>query len=319
MHMRTILGFWLFFAGLICGAQAASFDCDKAASSVEKMICADSTLSNLDSMLSSVYGKALFRAADPSALKATQRSWLKSTRNVCQTVQCVELAYKRRLLDLRAIPVTYADLKTAIDVTCRELAAFESYESPGTCRLSESASFGSMDATNFHYALYCLGEPLPEQGPHHCTVSGMALFAQRQDTGVVEMFHEHAADSDSYFSAPFISTDEDATLLVLPVSISGTGNFNDNDYFIRQQSHWVLMDTESWQADLNQYIPAGLEILKGVEPNIASMAASANLYRPGDANCCPSGGTAVIDLGIAGNRLTVKSVEIVAPTTESDD
>lgn len=319
MQMRTILGFWLLSASLLSGAQAASFDCDKAASGVEKMICADNTLSNLDIALSSVYGKALFRSTEPSKLKAAQRSWLKNTRNVCQTAQCVEVAYKQRVLDLRAIPVTYPDLKTAIDATCREMAAFESSESPGTCHVSKSGSFGALGATGFHYALYCLGEPLPKQGSGHCTMSAMALFAQRKETGVVEMFHEHVADSGSYFDAPYINTNEYGNLLTLPVRVSGTGNFNDNDYFIRGQDRWVLMDTQSWLEDLNQRIPSGLAILKGVEPNIASLTASANLYRPEDPNCCPTGGSADISLGIAGNRLTIKSVKIIPPKAEPDE
>lgn len=318
MHMKTVIGLWLISASLVCDAQAASFDCRKAASDVEKMICADSTLSSLDSTLSTVYSKAAYRSSEPATLKAAQRRWLKNTRNVCQTVECVEVAYKQRLLDLRAIRVAYSDLNTAVNATCQEMAAFESYDSPGTCQVTQLASFGSIDASNLHYAQYCLGEPLSEQQPNRCTVSAMALFAQDQDTGMVEMFHEHAADADSYFETPFISSDTHDTLLVAPVQISGTGSFNDNDYFIYKLGRWVPMDSESWLADLSKYIPSGLEIWKGVEPNVASMTASASLYRPGDANCCPSGGTALIDLMIAGNRLSIKTVRIVAAKAESE-
>lgn len=318
MHKNTLIAFWLFFAGFIGGAQAASFDCDKAASEVEKMICADYVLSNLDVGVSSVYARMVFRSADPAKVRAEQRSWLKNTRNVCQTVQCVEVAYKQRLLGLLAVPITYADLDTAIDATCREIAVFESYDTPGMCRLSKSGNFGSLDSSDFYYALYCVHDWAPGQGPGNCMVSSMALFAQNKHTGVVERFHEHAADADSYFSAPTISTDENDTFLLVPVRVGGTGNFNDNDYFIRRQNRWVLMDTQSWLSDLDQYIPSGFEILKGVEPDVSSMTASAALYQPGDANCCPSGGLVDIHLKVAGNRLAIKSVEIVAPQAESE-
>ncbi len=318
MHFKTLIVFLLFLVGFIGGAQAASFDCDKAVSDVEKMICADNTLSNLDIALAAEYRRTVFRSDDPSTIKTAQRSWLNTTRNVCQTVQCLEVAYKQRLLDLQAIPITYADLNTAVDATCREMAAFESYDTPGMCRLSESGSFGVMDDTGFYYALYCVHDWPPGGGPTDCMVSSMALFARDQVSGVVERFHEHAADAGSYFSVPYIRTDEDGTFLVLPVRVSGTGNFNENDYFIRRQKRWVLMDTESWLNDLNHYIPSGLEIWKGVEPDMASMTASAALYRSADANCCPTGGNIAIKLMVVGNRLAIKSAEITASEPEPE-
>jgi hypothetical protein len=39
------------------------------------------------------------------------------------------------------------------------------------------------------------------------------------------------------------------------------------------------------------------------------MTVSAGLYRDGDANCCPTGGTAFIELTIKDDQLKIKSLE----------
>jgi uncharacterized protein len=76
---------------------AASFDCRKAASPVEKAICSDSQLSELDSFMGQTYKKALEDSSNPGALKAEQRSWLSNIRNRCQNAECLRRCYNDRL------------------------------------------------------------------------------------------------------------------------------------------------------------------------------------------------------------------------------
>src|ERR1035441_10939093 len=59
-----------------CGPWAASFDCTKARSKVEKAICADPELSKLDDQLAVVYKSALAAHPLPSYIRARQRAWL---------------------------------------------------------------------------------------------------------------------------------------------------------------------------------------------------------------------------------------------------
>jgi len=80
-------------------ACAASFDCDKAGTKVEKMICADAKLSKLDEDLSAAYSKGLKENSDSSALRQQQREWIKE-RNGCADAQCVKHAYDQRLSSL---------------------------------------------------------------------------------------------------------------------------------------------------------------------------------------------------------------------------
>ncbi|MFN7992580.1 MAG: hypothetical protein U0Q18_03220 [Bryobacteraceae bacterium] len=43
------------------------------------------------------------------------------------------------------------------------------------------------------------------------------------------------------------------------------------------------------------------------------MPAEAGLYREGDANCCPTGGTARTQLAIRSNRFEIESITIDDP------
>ncbi|WP_159878818.1 lysozyme inhibitor LprI family protein [Aquitalea denitrificans] len=92
-------------------SQAAGFDCTKAVTSVEKMICADAYLSKLDSMLNAAFDEAQSETAgydgdtgqriDP--VGKSQKKWLLTVRNRCQTTTCLESAYKKRIRELKAV------------------------------------------------------------------------------------------------------------------------------------------------------------------------------------------------------------------------
>ena len=78
-------------------AAAASFDCKKATSKVEKLICQSPELSKLDNNLARTYKSVLVSATDKVWLKKDQMAWLKYTRNGCPTVVCLDEAYKARI------------------------------------------------------------------------------------------------------------------------------------------------------------------------------------------------------------------------------
>jgi uncharacterized protein len=80
---------------------AASFDCSKASSRVEQMICQDEEVSALDEHLARYYQgarMALGRGAD--CLKADQREWLANVRGRCADRHCLRNAYLARLAEL---------------------------------------------------------------------------------------------------------------------------------------------------------------------------------------------------------------------------
>ncbi len=84
-------------------AHAASFDCKKASTAVEKLICADAQLSKLDEELAAAYRDAMGNAgqAEKAALREDQAAWLKS-RNACKDRLCIEGAYRTTIATLTA-------------------------------------------------------------------------------------------------------------------------------------------------------------------------------------------------------------------------
>lgn len=88
-------------------SQAASFDCNKASSSVEKTICGDPKLNRLDDALGENYKYISASNIGDGArkdLKATQRVWI-IERNKCLDTNCLVTSYKKRLNEICDYPV----------------------------------------------------------------------------------------------------------------------------------------------------------------------------------------------------------------------
>lgn len=84
-------------AWLVLGypAYAASFDCSKAQTKVEKLICADAELSKLDEDLAAAYTNALKEDGKAASVRRAQKQWVKE-RNGCVDAACVKNAYQSR-------------------------------------------------------------------------------------------------------------------------------------------------------------------------------------------------------------------------------
>ncbi|MDH0864427.1 hypothetical protein [Mitsuaria sp. GD03876] len=79
-------------------ANAASFDCKKASTKVERLICEDRALSEMDDDLGDIYPvEDDVPANDP--VRIAQRSWL-ARRNACTTADCLTQQYELRLSQL---------------------------------------------------------------------------------------------------------------------------------------------------------------------------------------------------------------------------
>ncbi|MBI5556782.1 MAG: DUF1311 domain-containing protein [Deltaproteobacteria bacterium] len=103
---RSKIGKGLFLALLpLClggRVEGASFDCSKATTPVEKLICATPESSILDEELASAYTEALKKAREPALVKQKQRAWLKE-RNLCNDSSCINDHYRQRLAVLSQV------------------------------------------------------------------------------------------------------------------------------------------------------------------------------------------------------------------------
>jgi uncharacterized protein YecT (DUF1311 family) len=97
MSKLALIGLGWVVLGM--NAQAASFDCGKAQTKVEHLICDNSELSKLDEDLSTAYKAALKYQERADFIKRYQGKWL-IQRNQCSTLECVKRLYEKQLLVL---------------------------------------------------------------------------------------------------------------------------------------------------------------------------------------------------------------------------
>lgn len=114
-NIKTIVLLCLFTCAHV---QAASFDCDKARSRTDKLICGNEELSELDTQLGASYSAAKQNAstAQTKRLTGVQFQWLRKVRNRCANAACLLTTYKSRLNELDP----FADKQ----LTCEEMKKF---------------------------------------------------------------------------------------------------------------------------------------------------------------------------------------------------
>lgn len=187
------------------------------------------------------------------------------------------------------------------------------------CAVSTSGEIGVVDGITYDYALYCVipGYADPgrcDDGSHTALYHarrGAAIFA-REGGGARVVFErvDREIGSMVFRDPPQLRPHPAGTILYIPMQVDGTGVFNESEYYLRREGRWERLDYDSWQADLGTRLPKGLEIWKGIWLDLKTLRATPGLYRAGDANCCPSGGTAEIQLGIRDRRFVIESVNV---------
>ena len=147
----------------VCGpAHSASFDCAKAKTSVEKAICGDAKLSQLDSDLDRYYGVAIDALKDGApCLKSDERNWVKTVRDQCGAkADCLTNSYLGRLAALDGLQpgasaIKYIELPAAPSL----IAAIppESEPAPShskkTLEMRGQLIHETSDANNMGYAI----------------------------------------------------------------------------------------------------------------------------------------------------------------------
>lgn len=81
----------------------ASFDCAKASSPIEHLICSTPQAADADLRLAAAYSAARAKSSDPAALKADQRKWIKDERDACSDAECLVKVTDARIQKLGAM------------------------------------------------------------------------------------------------------------------------------------------------------------------------------------------------------------------------
>lgn len=100
MKKYVLLSLILFIAAP--DVHAASFDCKKAKTTIEKMICSDEEVSKFDEELDRMYKKALALVSYKAQMKKQQQEWIRTLRNACEDEVCLLREYRDRIAALNS-------------------------------------------------------------------------------------------------------------------------------------------------------------------------------------------------------------------------
>jgi uncharacterized protein YecT (DUF1311 family) len=175
-RIAALLALGLLFANAATAATAASFDCAKASTKVEKLVCADPQVGALDERLA-----AAFKAIHPETWEAgspewgrwapridDQRRWLRTVRDRCVDAGCLSKAYTERIATLerwqapapidRRLAGTYF-VEHTIALCCEEDAE--------PVPVSDCLSLHASSDDSFEFTL-----ETTQVNAHSCTISG---------------------------------------------------------------------------------------------------------------------------------------------------
>jgi len=143
-----------------------SFDCAKAVSVVENLICKDPTLANADSDLASAYKKALLSDASSSqaavdSLRSSERVFV-AQRNQCTTAECVAQAYRERLTQLTQSDSNAAQVASPQDSTTASIP-----DTSGQAQMGEPANPRKPGLFSFLAQSRHIRAPVPATAPAH--------------------------------------------------------------------------------------------------------------------------------------------------------
>ena len=77
-----------------------SYDCAKATSVPDKLVCGSPELSRLDRELNAVWVKVRAKSSDQGWSRRKQMDWYRNERNTCKNAACLKKAYQKRIREL---------------------------------------------------------------------------------------------------------------------------------------------------------------------------------------------------------------------------
>jgi uncharacterized protein len=298
MHRLSLLALCAVLPTL--DAAAASFDCAKATTAIEKTICADPGLSQADERLAEVYTQAMSASLAPQSLRRAQFRWL-AERNEARTTEALRDSYQRRIALLTEQAAQWQATRREVRESAAREACIPLPDPPdGTCSIDEyGAVAGSHDALTFQLQTY--------QAPTYRAGGGVVIF--RRAGGRLQPVVASVA-IDVRFGAPKVVASPAGALLDVPGSVSGTGAFNGGSLYALEGDKLEEIDIESWLGDLGRRLTKGWGAWKGIFPDYRTLSASTPLWQSGDANCCPTAGRANLKLGIKDHRLVIVDLQV---------
>ncbi len=172
--------------------------------------------------------------------------------------------------------------------------------------------FASIGSKDYFYKFddYIFLPDICNSGPKHQTLK---IFEEERGSRSKKLIIERIQPIDEridpcldLLQPPMFGDTKYGRVIKSPFWINGTSAPNLNEYYLEQDDSWVRIDSTSWQEiELSRLLPQG-EVWHGMDIELPGLAVEQGVWLPDDANCCPSGGSFTINLGIKNNRFTIE-------------
>jgi uncharacterized protein len=300
-------------------AQAASFDCAKAKSRSEVMICADPELSRFDEQLMAAYRAELAMTPAPVGVTMEQRAWVRdrdlggaNNQGKMEPLTAEEMKhrYGERIKELgeeRALALKAQASFPLADLGRRCVPLFMDH-----CKVESSGGIkGPASLGPLWFQLQSPADDAPEDEKFR---RGSVVFVSA-GPGMLRPLLWNFNDG-SYFQEPQLFHTADGWVLSLPGSEDGTGVFNMDMLYHQVAGRWRDIDITTWKDDLAKRLPKSRQVWKGVPYDFAKLETTTGLWKPDDGNCCPTAGQAHVKFHITGDRMVITSVGLTDKNVE---
>lgn len=134
------------------------------------------------------------------------------------------------------------------------------------------------------------------------------ILVERKASEFCEIFQQQY-DSVSVIVEPaYFVNGKPETILATSDRVTGTGAFLIEEYWTFDENGPIPLDASAKISEITQkLLPPGRTIMNGSAFNIETLSYSTPVWKPGDAHCCPSGGSVHIQFALKNHRLTVVS------------
>lgn len=171
------------------------------------------------------------------------------------------------------------------------------------CHVTRARWVATIDFLDLYQVQYCLG-----MRAKACDKRALVIFANRAYTPEAKVLLVRMDGGSMKYEDPLVVLSDNET--VMSVSARNATGIVAKSYYLWRTDHWVAMDAQGWLKGLSTYLPKGASARQEPWPDIDTMSAQVKLFRAGDANCCPSGGMANVELGLVKTQFAIKQVKI---------
>ena len=173
-----------------------------------------------------------------------------------------------------------------------------------SCRVTRGRWVATLDFMDIYQAQYCLAK----KNVQSCDQRALVIFSNRAYTPDAKVLLVRIDDGATSYDDPMVVASDDES--IMSISVRNPENVVEQRYYLWRADRWVAINAQDWLRGLPAYLPDGAMARDTAWPDLETMSAKVNLFKAGDADCCPSGGVANVELALVNEHFAVKQVKV---------